>query len=377
MTLAIDASYVHEHATGVGVFAHALVKAMLRREDAAELRVFTSAPDLAARWPDRVIPVSPALTPARGVPGHLRRFLWQQAVLPRELRRIGARLLYSVAPEGILASPVPSVLTIYDLLPLRFPEIYGRMKYHFRWNLPRLLRRTRGILASSESTRREILERFPLPPEKIRVVHGAYDATRFRPRDPAAVEARVGSARYFLYVGHARPYKNLARVVEALRAIPRPEIQLWIGGAADPRFTPPLQRRIEELGMQDRVRLLGYVPDDDLPLLYSGAIGLAFASLYEGFGLPVLEAMACGCPVLASRCFSLPEVCGDAALYVDPLAIDSIAAGLERLAGEEPLRASLRERGLRRARRFSWDDAARQVLDHLQDWLGGGGAAGG
>jgi len=173
---------------------------------------------------------------------------------------------------------------------------------------------------------------------------------------------------FLLAVGTVQPRKNYIRLVEAFRQLDRANLTLVIAGGRG-WLDDPLYERIAALGLENRVRMLGFVPDKDLPALYSAARVFAFPSLYEGFGLPILEAMACGTPVVTSRASSMPEVAGDAALLVDPLDTDALAEALASALDDELLRSSLIEKGLERATVFTWEAAAHKLVDRFQRLL--------
>jgi glycosyltransferase involved in cell wall biosynthesis len=300
--------------------------------------------------------------------------LWTHARLGPALLRDRPALLFVPAHVVPLLHP-PSVVTIHDLGYLAFPAAHTarrRLELHLttRWSL----HAARHVIAISQATRADLVRHYGADPARVSVVyHGLSPA--FRPIEDgacqAAARARHGLSRpYFLYVGTIQPRKNLTRLIEAFaRALPRlvqagatPLLALagregWLSAA--------ITRRAHELGVADHVRFLGYLPDSDLPALLSGALAFVFPSLYEGFGMPVLEAMACGAPVLTSTSSALPEVAGEAALLVDPADTDAIAAGLAHLAAEPALRAALRTRGLVRAAEFTWDRCARATLEVL------------
>jgi glycosyltransferase involved in cell wall biosynthesis len=172
--------------------------------------------------------------------------------------------------------------------------------------------------------------------------------------------------RYFLYVGRHDPYKNLHGLITAFAAMSNNrDYQLWIAGSTDPRFTPRLQQQAVELGISDRVLFLDYLTYQTLPVVISGAIALVFPTFWEGFGLPVLEAMACGTPVIASRVASLPEITADAAILIDPYRTQAITAAMESLADNAQLRSSLSKLSWQQAQKFSWSktgDATKAVL---------------
>ncbi|MGQ9489415.1 MAG: glycosyltransferase family 4 protein [Anaerolineae bacterium] len=262
-----------------------------------------------------------------------------------------------------------TVLTVYDLIPLRHPEhSTARARLLFRWATALALRTARVVIAISDFTRRDFLAEFHLAPEHIAAIPLAADPI-FRPQPAeavAAVRARYNlPAQYALYVGSNKPHKNLVRLLEAWQmahgAWPMADSRLVIAGAWDARY-PEAKERAEALGLGDQVMFLGPVAEADLPALYAGATLFVFPSLYEGFGLPVLEAMACGTPVICARGSSLPEVAGDAAWLVDPLDVAGLAEALARLWSDPALRAGLQQRGLAQAQRFSWQATAQQTL---------------
>lgn len=299
--------------------------------------------------------------------------LWTHARLSAELLRQPPDVLFVPAHVVPLAHP-RSVVTIHDLGYRAFPEAHPwRARQYLDWSTRWSAAVARRVIVPSEATARDLSAAYGTPRERIAVIpHGYHPRFRPLPRDKVAAGlARLGLPRpYILFVGTLQPRKNLARTLAAFE-------RLVAGGAphhlvlAGQRgwLADPLFAAITRPGSpaRDRIHLTGYLADDDVPIVYNGAELLAFPSLYEGFGLPALEALACGTPVLASNTSSLPEVVGDAALTVDPLDTDAIAAGLVRLIDDEGLREDLRERGLARARQFSWQRAAEQTLAILEE----------
>lgn len=242
------------------------------------------------------------------------------------------------------------VLTVHDLIPLRFGSSFHRTYFHTL--LRPALKRARRVLTVSEFSRREIAAWAGLPPEKVVVVGGGVGEA-FRPEGP---KGDLGFP-YLLYVGAHKPHKNLERLVEAFALARLPGVRLALTG----RPEEALLLRAKAHGVEGRLVFLGLVPEEELPALYRGALALVFPSLYEGFGLPPLEAMACGTPVVASNRASIPEVVGDAGLLVDPYQVEALAEALRRVVEDEPLRAELRAKGLARSRLFSWDGVAERV----------------
>jgi glycosyltransferase involved in cell wall biosynthesis len=266
-----------------------------------------------------------------------------------------------------------TVVTIHDLGYRAFPEAHPPLaRRYLDWSTRWSAAVARRVIVPSAATARDLIAACGTPPERIVVIPHGYHP-RFRPLGRAEVDAglaRLGIAPpYLLFVGTLQPRKNLARVLAAFEQVAAggwPGKLVLVGQQgwlSDPIFAAMGRPGSPAHG---RIHLTGYLADADLPIVYNGATGLVFPSLYEGFGLPTLEALACGTPVLTSATSSLPEVVGDAALLVDPLDTDAIAAGLARIVGDGALRADLRRRGLDRARRFTWRRAAERTLAVLE-----------
>jgi glycosyltransferase involved in cell wall biosynthesis len=327
------------------------------------------------------------MSPAQGSRGHLRRLGWTQFQLPRIYQKLQASLLFSPVPEAPLYRKCRSVVMVHDLIPLRFPSLFSRspLLYYFRYYIPQVLGQARHIICNSQATARDITDFWGISAAKITPIPLAYDSAHFRPLTPLAPiegESLGGVPReevlgeeskalgpYFLYIGRPDPYKNLQRLMAAFAALPGVDCELWIAGSADPRYTPTLQRQARELEVSDRVKFLQYVPYAQLPVLLGSAIALVFPSLWEGFGIPVLEAMACGTPVITSNCSSLPEVAGEAAILVDPYNVRELAAAMQLLLVDGEARSRLVQLSLERASLFSWEKTGRQTVEILQQYL--------
>ncbi len=296
--------------------------------------------------------------PLRGTEGHV----WEQLYLPLASR---GRLLWSPNNTGPLGVS-RQVCTIHDIIPIDRPEWFNaRFAAWYNWLLPKLVHRVQHIIAVSEFTKRRLVERLGVAPSKVTVVWNGVDA-QFTPRSSEEIESMrrelsIGGRPYLLSVGSLEPRKNLQALLAAWRGIaPKlpDDIDLVVVGAKG----ASLVFSDAKLGeIPPRVRLTGYVAQEQLPALYSGAMALVYPSLYEGFGLPPLEAMACGTPVVTSCTSSLPEVVADAAVLVDPASPESIAEGIQRVVLNPSLRVELRERGLARARGISWDRSAEET----------------
>ncbi len=294
--------------------------------------------------------------PAAGLRGHA----WEQFVLPRRLGE--NQVLWSPANTGPLTVSNQAV-TIHDLSVLDHPEWFApSFRLWYLVLLPRLAHTARVVLTVSEHSRRSIIRKFGLPEDKVVAIPNGVNLQRFHPSDPAPVRARYELSRpYILFVGSLDPRKNLERLLQAWVRLPEfKEVELVIAGSRGRIFRP-----VSMYSYTRRTRFLGYVPDEDLPGLYSGAAFFIMPSLFEGFGLTVLEAMACGAPVITSYAGGLPEAAGDAAIQVDPTSVEGMAEAMRILLMDESMRSKLRQKGLDRACRFSWDRSARQIWEVL------------
>lgn len=322
--------------------------------------------------PPAMLPPLPPSFVLRPIP--LRR-AWSHGRLSLEMLRHPPDVLF-VPAHALPLIPAPrSVVTIHDLGFLYYPEAHTRIQRIYYRLFTRLsARRATRIIAISEATKRDLQHFYRTPASKISVIyHGVHP--RFAPlADRALLDAALHryriSAPYLLFISTIQPRKNVARLIEAFarartRLGPRCDLRLVLAGKPG-WLTAQIERRAAELGIAEAVQFVGYVADADLPALLSGALGYVVPSLYEGFGMTVLEAQACGTPVLASNTSSLPEVVGDAGLLVDPHDVAAIAEGIERLATDAALREQLRERGLRHVAGWTWQRTARETLTVLE-----------
>ena len=262
----------------------------------------------------------------------------------------------------------PTVMTVYDLRLASLPETYSRGRYLFlRSVIPRSLRRSERIVAISNDTKRDLVGYFGVPPEKITVSYCPVPPRFKRVEDHsllASIRERYGLPEEFiLSIGKLEPRKNVDRLIEACATIrKRTGIGLVVAGKRDPAFQGYYDR-LRKLGLEQGVLFTGYVDDSDLPALYSMASIFAYPSLHEGFGIPLLEAMACGTPVVTSNVSALPDVAGNAAVLVDPSSVGSIASGIERIIGDDAYRARLVRAGYERVRDFNAASAAEAIVD--------------
>jgi glycosyltransferase involved in cell wall biosynthesis len=326
------------------------------------------APDIIA-YLDRPVPrphIASALASGRVSSRVVRaRVGWLRLALPLHLLRDRVRLVH--LPSTILPPvlPCPAVVTVHDLAWLHHPETYDPADLQMQKLAARSARRAWHVIASSQATARD-LRGLGLHPERVTVVHLGVSPS-FRPDGPPlAPEAFPGAERlaggYLLYNGGLGPRKNLRRLLLAYGQLPAamsaPPLVLC---GKMTRYGEALAAEARATGLADQVLFPGYLPDELLPSLYRSAILLVYPSLYEGFGLPILEAMACGTPVITSDTSSMPEVAGDAALLVDPGSVDAIASALRQVLLDMGLRQSLCQRGLARSRQFTWERTARET----------------
>lgn len=371
MIIGIDASRTTAaRRTGTENYSLHLVRELLTLGEAHCFRLYFNQAPL------------PGLLP-EGAEWRVIRFprLWTHLRLSWEMLTRPADLLFVPSHVLPLVHPQRSVVTVHDLGYHYYPEAHTVFQnIYLRWSTRYNARAATRVVADSEATQRDLMHYYRIPEERIHVVYPGRDESLVPIVEPVAlarVRARYGlSDSYLLYVGTLHPRKNLVRLVQAFASVlrsslsvPEPlssDLQLVLAGQKGWLYDEVFAQ-VRKLGLTDRVVLTGYVPDADLPVLLSGALAFVFPSLYEGFGLPVLEAMACATPVVCSNVSSLPEVAGDAALLVDPLDTGSLAEAIGRIATDEGLRQTLVERGLRRVRCFSWRRCAQETLQILED----------
>ena len=357
--VAIDAHTVGRRATGNETYVRQLIGSLSVRADV-----------------DCVVMADPAAS-IHPPKGRIHRFRVRNPVL---------RLLTDLATPGRTVDAdllhvqyvrpprcdVPVVTTIHDISYEHFPELFTRRAVmRMRATIPWSARHSRLVLTGSAYSRADLIDRYELDARRVRLTPYAADE-RFAPQPIERVaEAlrRLGiPSDYILCVGNLQPRKNLPRLFEAYASLPRDRPPLVVVGQRAWLHEPVLEG-VRSLGLDDQVFFTGYVAAEDLPALYSGALVFAYPSLFEGFGLPVVEAMACGAPTLSSWSSSIPEVAGDAAVLVDPTRVDAIAEGLGRLISDAELRRSLSVAGVEQAARFSWARCAAETVAAYRDAL--------
>jgi glycosyltransferase involved in cell wall biosynthesis len=348
---------------GIGTYVRNLVRHLARLDHETTYFLFCNATDEATLrdMAENFVPVVDSSS-GYGIREHVS--------IPLKLRRLGAELLHSPHYVRPLLCTIPSVVTIHDCIHLLFPQyLPNRMAWRYaRFMMGSAIRRSEVVFTVSEASRADILRFYPwADPDKVHVVPNAIDAELLESPGEEEME-RVREryqlrGRFVLFAGNVKPHKNLERLIKAfalLREKGHDDLQLLLIGDDVSRYGA-LRRAVERTGLRQDVRFFGFVPPSTLAALYRMASVFAFPSLYEGFGLPPLEAMSCGTPVVTSRISALPEVVGDAAVLVDPYSVEDIALGISRVLDDDELRGRLVEQGLARAETFSWGRSARAI----------------
>jgi glycosyltransferase involved in cell wall biosynthesis len=367
--IGIDYTAAHEQSAGIGRYVRELITALAAHDSDTPYRLFVAG---ATR---RTLPPAPGPNftwyPTRITPLWFAR-LWHRLQVPLPVEMFTGRVRLFHATDFTLPPILPAaraLLTVHDLSFVRAPETATPvLKAYLDRVVPRSVRRADHVLADSQATKDDLMALYDTPPDKITVLLSGI-SPHFRRVDDAAARAAVYQRYnipvgrpYIFSIGTVQPRKNYARLIEALAALGPDfaDYQLVIAGGRG-WLDSPIYRAVSDFGLADRVHFIGFARDGDLPALYSAATCLAYPSLYEGFGFPVLEAMACGTPVITSNCSSIPEVAGDAALLVDPYDVGAIADALRRLLVANALRADLVARGYTQAACFTWARTAGQL----------------
>lgn len=298
---------------------------------------------------------------------------WEQVKLPLAARKKKLDLLHCTANTAPLFSGIPLVLTLHDIIYLENIDFKGTSYQNLgnlyrRWLVPRIVKKARMVLTVSSFERDNILEKLQLPEEKVQVLYNGVSSRFNHLYDPQEVEAfrrRYGlPGQYIMFLGNTAPKKNTPNVIRAFAAYcqSRPDPLKLVLLDYKKELVEKLLEELKQPALMDHFVFPGYVPHQEIPLMYNAATLFLYPSLRESFGLPLLEAMACGVPVITSNTSSMPEIAGDAALLVDPFDVKELTGALQRLAGNEELQQQLREKGLERARQFTWKASAEKLL---------------
>jgi glycosyltransferase involved in cell wall biosynthesis len=353
---------------GMETYARRLVPALAAAAPELEFVAFVGREALERAGPELFGAGVPSVV-VGSTANRLRRVAVEQVALPRLARREGIDLLHSLGTTAPALPGCVSVVTIHDVIYATHPEAHtAAMRSGMRILVPLAARRADRIITPSEAAKRDVVARLGVPADRVDAIHSAGGLPPGRPTPEEELRRRywLDEAPIVLSVSARRPHKNLVRLLEAfarVRSEPRPLLVLPGYRTA---FEHEVTAAIERLGLGDRVRMLGWVPDPDLEGLYAAAACFVFPSLAEGFGQPVLEAMERGVPVTSSNTSALPEVGGNAVLYFDPLDIAAIADAVERLLVDRAFAERLAVAGRLRAAEFSWERTARETIEAYQ-----------
>ena len=362
MRIGIDARKLHDF--GIGTYIRNVLRQLARLDQNTEFVLLCRPDDAAA-----LSALGPNFRPLAETAGNYS--IAEQVKIPLALKREHVDLFH--APHYVLPPLVPcrSVVTIHDCIHLMFPQyLPNRLAFQYaKTSIALAARRATRVLTVSESSKRDILRFVDAEPSKIDVIYNAYDE-RFgvEPQEEDVVRVRERfqlNDEFVLYAGNVKPHKNLERLIDAFHLVRKrgmDHLKLVLIGDDISKYAA-LRRAVHRHQLHNYVRFLGYVNEETLAVMYRLAGVFVFPSLYEGFGLPPLEAMASGTPVVTSNVSSLPEVAGDAATLVDPYDPDAIADGIFRVLSDEQLRITMRRKGADRARQFSWEQSVRRVRD--------------
>lgn len=365
LKIAFDASTISTQG-GPRTYALGLLDALLKVDQGDEYVVFYNDPVHLGRFPAAKEIVLPGKSP-------LARLWREHYLLPRACRKEKVDLLHCPKSAIPLFSPCPTVVTLHDLIPLRHPET-EKFAARVYWNIqiPIAARRSSFIITDSEHARQEIIEDYQVDPARITAVMLGFNPDMLEKResrDAEAVRAKYALPEtYILYVGTIQPRKNIDTLIEAYYRLSgkRADMPKLVIAGRKGWLYDKLFARINELRLTEKIIFTGFVPDEELPYIYDGAKLFVYLSFFEGFGLPPLEAMACGVPVVTSDTTSLPEVVGDAGITVPPSNVEAVAAAITRLLDEPGYASSLSCLGRKRAELFSWEAAAIETVKIYQ-----------
>ena len=358
----INGSILDETPTGLGVYAKYMITKLKNLD--ANIKVFCAVgiDDI------EVVKISRFVKPKYKKLGGLCRFLWTQLVLPFRVNKEDT--IYHPFQYLSLFSRSRQIITIHDFIPVQFPEVAKHQFYYYKYIMPHLLKKAEKVICISENTKSDIISFYNMDESKIQVIYNGFDTEQFNDKTNESdniLEKYNIDYKYILMVGASYKHKNLETVIKALKTI---EQQcnykiLIIGKESD--YVAELKKLSLELELSDRVKFLGYVEGAELPLFYKHAEIFAYPSLYEGFGFPLLEAMACGTAVISSNSSSLPEVTSDSALLFDPRDEKQLADEIVELMTNEALKEELVLKGKQNVQRFSWDYTAEKIYKIIKN----------
>jgi glycosyltransferase involved in cell wall biosynthesis len=368
MKIGINATILDKKPTGLGVFTVNIINELandIEKDD--EVVVYTSEPSYFKESNVTVKKVTSFVQPRYGKVAGVIRFIWLQCVFPFLVKRDRCDIVYSTTHHGNIFITKKQILTIHDLLAIKFPNQYKLQNIYFKYVTPLLLSKSPYLYTVSQNTKKDIENIYHYDKEKIETIYNSYDSSHFYPQKELKFKKKYGN--YLLFLGASYPHKNVVSAIKAFlkfTEMSQENIKLLVVNRPNEYLKSVKQKFSGNFDFEKNVLFLDYASYHDLPILYSNATALFYPSLYEGFGIPPLEAMACGCPVIVSNNSSLPEVCGDSALYIDPKSEESMVEGIKNLLNNDELRIKLSEKGLAQASKFSWEKSALKLYKSLK-----------
>jgi glycosyltransferase involved in cell wall biosynthesis len=362
MRIGINATILDDKPTGLGTYTINIINKLAEVAGSeAEIIVYTSTPEYFSHRLT-VRKVTSELRPSKGKVGAIKRLLWSQFVLPNRLKEDKVEVLYSTTHHGILFGNINQIITVHDILPLKFPNQYRLQNLYFKRVLPIILKNSSKVVTVSENTKEDLVNAYKFDNNDIHVVYNSFEKDHYSSDNNKTNNSfNIVYDKYFLFVGATFPHKNLKRTIEAfLESNARYTHKLLITGNGKDYISDVKSHFTSK--QLSNVVFLDYVKYDELPQLYSGATALLYSSFYEGFGIPPLEAMASNCPVIASNSSSIPEVCGDAVLYCNPNKKEDFVEAINNILSSDILREGLIEKGNTRIKQFDWINSAKKLL---------------
>lgn len=315
--------------------------------------------------PEKCLKVKDSLRPSLGRVGHLKRWSWIQFKLPNLLKNNQVDLLFSTVPEGVTLSHIKQIVVVHDLSPLIFPEIYPRLHKYFQYYLPLILKKCIYVISVSQFTKQEIIKYYNIDERKITVIYEGYDLNITNSSNFKNIKEEYNLDNFIICVAsELSPRKNLSYLIRAISPLLKKlgNYSLVIVGKIDNRFFPLLQNLISKEKLIGKIKFLNYVPKENLYQLYKAAKLSIFSSIYEGFGLPILESMASGTPVVSFKTSSIPEIAGDAAELVELNDESALISAIEKIINDNKYRQMLVDKGLNRVKIFSWQKTAYDIF---------------
>ena len=349
-SIVFNGSYITNENTGIGVVSKGLLNSLSKQKTTILI------PDDIGISGDMYIPNN--LSPGQGFKSHFRRFYWLQKFVPKIMKKLNAKYFLSPLLEAPLFSDVKSIVLAHDLIPLRYPSISFLTFYHLTY-VPLILKQSKLILCNSNSTANDLHDFYQVPRHKLFPIKLGFNNKKYYP----IINVRK---KFFLIIGRHNPHKNLERVIKAFSFAKIKNYKLIFVGSFDIRHTPSLIKIIDELNIGHLCVWKGWINDDEKLLLLNECHALIIASLWEGFGLPALEAMACGTPVIAAKRGALPEVLGKYGYFVNPFKIQSIAFAMKAVIDDKNCFKKALAVGPKRAASFNWSNTAREIEKIIQ-----------